>query len=283
MAELLRNAWMGWRDYTGDGKLAALLLAVLVFLWLTRRWKRQGVLVLYTSVAVFCCILPFSAVFLMLYQTKFYDYEWIWSIVPLTVIIAYGIAVFWTEYCGEYKNGGWRKSVPLNIFLLTVILLCANPGRNLEDGIDKAEERQHARAVLKQLAMTLPEDYICLWAPREIMEYARETDSMFRLPYGRNIWDASLNAYAYDVYDEGTGLLYQWMMQAEAAGEEYTEADSGEKTITVEEAAAYAMEAGVNCVLLPGNVEAEVINRMEKALGAEVQSLEGYYMLICQE
>ena len=56
MTELLRNAWMGWQDYTEDGKLVALLLAVLLFLWLTGKGKKQGTLVLYSSLAVFCCI-----------------------------------------------------------------------------------------------------------------------------------------------------------------------------------------------------------------------------------
>ena len=283
MAELLRNAWIGWRDYTADGKLATLLLAVLLFLWLTGRWKKQGVLTLYTSLAVSGCILPVLAVFLMLYQTKFYDYEWIWSTVPLTAIIAYGIAVFWAEYCGEYKNGEWRKSVPLTMLLLLSMLLCANPGRMLSDSRAAKAERQQAQDVLKLLLTAVPEGEVCLWAPREIMEYAREADAGIRLPYGRNMWDASLNAYAYDVYDEKADLLYQWMTQTEAAGGEKAETESGEKTIPVEEAAAYALGAGVNCVLLPDDATPEMIKGMEAALGVEAQPLEGYYLFACYE
>lgn len=283
MTELLRNAWMGWQDYTEDGKLVALLLAVLLFLWLTGKGKKQGTLVLYSSLAVFCCILPVPAVFLMLYQTKFYDYEWIWSMVPLTAVIAYGIAVFWAEYCGEYKNGNWGKSVPLTMLLLLTMLLCANPDRMLSDSRETKVEKQQAQEVLQLLLAAVPESGVCLWAPREIMEYARETDAAFRLPYGRNMWDASLNAYAYDIYDEETGLLYQWMTQAEAAEGVNAETESGEKTITVEEAVVYALRAGVDCVLLPDEVAPEVIRRMEAALGVEAQPLKDYYLFACYE
>ena len=32
MTELMRKAWLGWEEYTDHGKLAALLLASLLFL-----------------------------------------------------------------------------------------------------------------------------------------------------------------------------------------------------------------------------------------------------------
>ena len=41
MRELLRNAWLGWQNYTDDGKLAALLLAALLFLWLRNKKVSQ--------------------------------------------------------------------------------------------------------------------------------------------------------------------------------------------------------------------------------------------------
>jgi hypothetical protein len=94
MTELLRNASLGWADYKGSGKLAILLLAALMYLWFAGKWRKQKALVLYTTVAAVCCILPVTAALLMLYQTKFYDYQWIWSIVPLTAVTAYGATLF---------------------------------------------------------------------------------------------------------------------------------------------------------------------------------------------
>ena len=73
---------------------------------------------------------------------------------------------------------------------------------------------------------------VCLWAPREILETARmqpvavtwmqpvETvgiesvavaGQLPELLYGRNMWDAALNAYTYDVYPEEVQQLYCWM------------------------------------------------------------------------
>ena len=40
MTAILKNiqmAWLGWKNYTDDGKLAALLLAALLFLWYYRK------------------------------------------------------------------------------------------------------------------------------------------------------------------------------------------------------------------------------------------------------
>lgn len=279
MTELLRNAWTGWTEYTEAGKLAALLLAVLLFLWFGRRWKEQGALVLYTSVMTVCCIVPLSAVVLMLYQTKFYDYEWIWSMVPLTTVIAYGIALFWTEYCGEYKGGRWRKSLPLTALLLAAVLLCGNMGIQSRENRGQKAEKERATTVLEALAEKRPEGEGCLWAPREILEYARETDASLKLLYGRNMWDYALNAYAYDSYDERTGLLYRWMTQVEENGEADLKAEGTQAAVSLEEIAGYALDAGVTLVLFPETVESETIKRMEKALGAEVHTLEGYYLL----
>ena len=78
----MTDAWLGWKSFISNGKLAALLLAALIFLWYNRKQVERKLLV-YTSVMAVCCILPVTAVVLMGYQTKFYDYEWIWSLVPL--------------------------------------------------------------------------------------------------------------------------------------------------------------------------------------------------------
>ena len=46
MTELMKNAWLGWLDFTTGGKLAALFLAALVYLWLTGKWKEHRTLFL---------------------------------------------------------------------------------------------------------------------------------------------------------------------------------------------------------------------------------------------
>ena len=90
MGELLKNALLGWQAYITPGKLPVLLAVELLFCWLTGRKLGQKALVCYTGAMACVCIFPVTAVLLMVYQTKFYDYQWIWSTVPLTVVTAYG-------------------------------------------------------------------------------------------------------------------------------------------------------------------------------------------------
>ena len=91
MNELLNNAWSGWLDYMGAGKLAGLAFLLLLLLWLLHLGnRRQQFLCGYSLIFLAVCICPVTAGLLMLYQTKFYDYEWIWSLIPLTVLLACG-------------------------------------------------------------------------------------------------------------------------------------------------------------------------------------------------
>lgn len=109
MTELLRNAWNGWRAYTDPGKLAALLLVSLVFLWIYYKRVPRKEFLIYTTMTAVCCIFPVTAAALMLYQTRFYDYEWIWSIVPLTAMVSYGVVLFVTDILKEQTRGDRKR------------------------------------------------------------------------------------------------------------------------------------------------------------------------------
>lgn len=259
MAELIRNAWLGWGRFTENGKLAALFFAAVLFLGLCRRKETQRQLVLYASVTAACCMIPVTAAFLMLYQTRFYDYEWIWSLVPLTAVTAYGFAEFLAEYWKDFKGSLWKKGFPVTLLLLGTILLCGGMGKPVWDSQEEARQRVQAEGLLKELRGLFGEREICLWAPENVMEYAREFDGSIRLAYGRNMWDISLNAYAYDVYDQSVTELYQWMKQTEA-GEKGGEA-------AVDRCAETVRSRGINCVLLPEATDADIVAEWEAALG----------------
>ncbi len=271
--ENVRNAWLGWKNYTDDGKLAALLAASLFFLWCRRKKVRKVSFLLYASVAAVCCILPLTAALLMVYQTRFYDYEWIWSLVPLTAAAAYGGTMFLGECWGDFKASGWRRGVPATALLFSALLLAGGPGGAAWDEETEKTQRVRACGILAQVLELRCDGEICLWAPREIMEYAREMDGRILLPYGRNMWDASLNAYSYDTYDEKTTALYQWMEQF--GGEK----DKDHVEIPMEKCLENAENAGVNCILLPEEAPAELIREMEKALDVNAGLLEGYWII----
>lgn len=283
MKELLNNAWIGWQAYISAGKLAALLGASLFFLWMVYRKNSRKSLLIYGTVLAVGCVIPVTAAGLMLYQTKFYDYQWIWSLVPVTTLIAYGAVCF----LGEHK-GDWR----LVGLLLVALVLCSGMGKTPVQGDASATERARAEAVLQQLREKNPEGGICLWAPKEIMEYAREADASVRLLYGRNMWDEWLNAYSYDTYSDELVALYEWMeAPAGAAGEPETEklsAESGQagekpgeggQSAMVERAKA-TVASGVNCIVLPAEKSVAEVKALEELLGSSAQEYNDYYLLV---
>lgn len=285
MTTLMGNAWLGWRNYMEAGKLTALLLAALLFLLsgIGRKGKRTEnmPLLLYTAVMTACCVIPVSAAVLMLYQTRFYDYEWIWSLVPATAVTAYGAAVF-LEECGSRLPGSSlpksrrKKAVGAAALLVAVLLLCGGAGRETWDHGQQAIERERAEAVLKELRDRSAGTELCLWAPRDIVEYARELDGGIRLIYGRNMWDISLNAYAYDTYDDSVYALYRFMERDTETAQ--TDA-GGEQPVTAAQCADILLRRGVNCILLPQTMEAETRMQLESALGTAAERLGDYYLL----
>lgn len=292
MSELVRNAWLGWSRYTDNGKAAALLLAVLLFLWLEKRLEEKSLL-LYTTAMAALCICPLTAALLMVYQTKFYDYEWIWSLVPVTLATAVGGTVFLAEI---WKNYGWReswKSAVLTALCLGVLFLCGSLGRQAwQEGQTftnlEAEGRGQIAAALDIIlegentsgqGNTENPQAVCLWAPWEVMECARAYSGRICLPYGRNIWDDALNAYSYDVYDDTVREMYEWMCRIEEGVQDQGSipAKSGE-TAEEKKLLQKALDTGVNRLLLPDDVGEETLSLVEKVLGTQARELEGYYL-----
>ncbi len=276
MTELLQNASLRWVGYKGSGKIVALLLAVLLFWWFAEKEKKQRALLLYTTAATVCCIVPVTAAFLMLYQTKFYDYEWIWSMVPVTAVTAYGLTLFLAGHWKE-AQGNWRRGLPVTLLLLMAMLFCGDLGGDMEARAETNAEKDEAYEVVGMLSERWSREDICLLAPQRILEYAREADGRLRLAYGRNMWDPWLNAYAYDTYDGKAEDLCQWMAWAEQASWIWMpEADKEEMLDTLEKQVETAVEMGVNCLLLPAGIPSDMSERIEKAMGAEVQTLGDY-------
>lgn len=269
MTELLKNAWIGWHDFTDAGKLAALLLISLLFLWIYYKRVSQKTFLIYTTAAAVCCIVPVTAVGLMIYQTRFYDYEWVWSFVPLTAMVAYAVTVFINDFLKNSARNDRRKEIGVILLLLVVLIFCSGMGAEPWDSAKEQTERETAENVLTVVQEHMEGREIYLWAPREIMEYAREYDAGIRLLYGRNMWDASLNAYAYDTYSEKMTDLERWIR---GYGEE--------EPISDRDCAELVADTDVNCILLPENTGEDAVKCFEEALGVEAESLEGYFLLI---
>lgn len=270
----------------------ALYLASLLFLWIGCKQEKQKALLYYGTVSALCCIIPVTAVPLMLYQTRFYDYEWIWSIVPVTIITAYAGTKVMAEYWQGFRREAWRKGLPVTAGLLAVAFLCGG----LNGGVDRESERawrEQTESVLEVIMAKTEDapgdagagsDSICMWAPHKMMEYARRLDSGILLPYGRNMWEKALDAYSYDTYSEETEKMYQWMSIAE---ETCTESDFDftdiilekmeEQQLSTEECLDAARRAGVNILILPENTNHMLLNEVISFTGVQPEQSSGYY------
>lgn len=281
MWEMMERAWSGWQNYTAGGKFAALVMVAVVYLLLAFKLKGpRGRLVIYAGIMILVCICPVTAAVMMKYQTAFYDYQWIWSMVPVTAVIALGGTVFLTE---QWKPGkGWHSlghNAILTLASVSLLFLCGGLGKGSVDAVQAEKDRSHGTAVLEQVRQQYGSD-VCLWAPANILEYAR-LDGEMELLYGRNMWDIALNAYSYDNYSEEEVALYQWMERL----------DDWAIEISVDEVDEYVQsgfEAGAEVILLPTELsdwleepESEVLllERLGAYEGREVLVLEEYYLL----
>lgn len=283
MWELLNNAWNGWGNFIFYGKYPALLLLVLVVFWFFSDRKREPVLLGYTTVMTVCCIFPLTAALLMQYQTKFYDYQWVWNYVPLLIVVA---------FAGTLVLGYCRKWAAA-LVMLVIILLCGRLTDPLAEVKTDWQQTAVAEKVVTAIAEAETEEPIMLWAPKEVMAAARVYAPGIKLPYGRDLWDASLGAYTYDTYTQVEDDLCQWMHCAGVFGTVDGYRLDGtvlEGRVCVEQ----ALELDVNCIVVPAVMTQEAIAELtailEEKLGqadgqaagedrsVQMQPLEAYYI-----
>lgn len=271
MQELIRNGISGWFAYTDAGKYAVLFLGVLLCYW----YRKAGAgatdepkghlwrLMTYAFIMAAAVIFPLTAVLLMKYQTKFYDYKWLWSVVPVTLIIAYGAAGTYLEVCRCRLKGNVLKQAGLAAVGLAVIFLCGNLNVGSCEGADTAMDKVRTAKILDKLVESGDTDTICMWAPKEILAHVRGLNGQIQLLYGRNMWDVALNAYAYDVYDQETIALYEWMEGlTEGNPTEFTKEEWTVACVALET----ALNKGVNCIVIPTLSTVEVTEEISSCV-----------------
>ena len=285
MKELLGNAWLSWQQFTSAGKLMAILLAALLYLWMGEKQdrKRENVTLLrYTSVMAVCCILPVTAALLMLYQTRFYDYLWVWSLVPMTAVAAWAGTELLHQCWKGFRWDQWRKGLPVSLLLLAVLALCSGMGSKGFDRTEELQRRTEAKQVLTELLEQTEGglEGTLLWAPREVIEYAREFDGSLKLLYGRNMWDAALGAYSDEAYSLEVQNLYLWMENVDESGTAVMDDPvRGKVTLQGKDCVTSAVNLGVDCILLPSRVEIKEAEDLARIMGGSATLQGDYYLL----
>lgn len=276
MRELILNAWpLGWQNYTNQGKLAVLLLAGLLWFWFGKKEHRQryATLIIYATVMAVMCILPITAALLMCYQTRFYDYQWIWNLVPSTIVTALAGTLLWTGLMEQYgkQKGKVVKCVGITLALIGVICFCGRMGLRTWD-VETDTKMAETTVFLEAIRSVEQQEDIVLWAPRDIMGYTRMLDSSVQLVYGRNMWDPSLSTYSYDTYSRAVTELYEWMLCMEKTGF----APEGTDCRAYMEK---ALAEGVNHIFVPEYIWPPLLEEMETALDVKAEKVANFYWL----
>lgn len=240
MKELLQNACYGPGGYFQSNHMVVLALGVLLYFFVADKKLRmlEKRLLALTAVLTALALFPVSAAALMLYQTRFYAYHWIWSLVPLTLCIAWGgVELLWELTAQKRRDGraGWRLAAGAAA-LLALLLLTGNMGGIRSVTEEEKTRQREARQAAAYLEEVPGVEETLLWAPRCVLETVRRQTGEIRLLYGRNMWEPQAAAYAYDAYPMEQQRLFDWMEMVER-GDAY-EAPLG-LTVFLEDVVAY--------------------------------------------
>ena len=257
--EYVNRTFDGRDHFLSEDKTVALVLAALLFLWLqekkpvNEKGNRLLVFTLITSILLLC---PFTAVAGVIYQTAFYDYGWLWSMVPVTIVLSY-VAVLLYDTKLE-KGNRKQKSLGIAVFLV-MLFVCGNHGMLKIVGEEEDVQRREAEAVIDVLDRMATDSELVLWGPRGVMQEARRQNGRITLAYGRDMWEAKAGAYDYEVYSDSMIASYEWMNMTEdivGNGETLLKVlrilwEQKEMNTELQKVLPVLLEDGVNVIVMP--------------------------------
>lgn len=280
--DYLGNAYDGLVQYLSNNGFFVILVAVLLFFWLSDKKetdRKTNQLLVYTVLMLVILVCPLSAMAVMIYQTGFYDYPWAWSLVPLTIVIAYGITRFWS---GEKIF--LRR---LGIIVVTVLILCLTGNQGMIQRVSTQDitSRRQTKEILQEIQSFDKQNEWIIWAPKQILQEIRRYDGRVMLVYGKDMWDEKSGAYDYEAYSQEITEAYLWLENAmeyvefaislEKPAEAIRQLDelykwSDNAEYTVEQ----ILEAGANTIIWPNIMSAYMEDTIESVLqkkGVELQ------------
>ena len=290
LMEYWNLAVSGFAEFITEYKYLALIIGFMLYGYAFReRYKSrmQRGFWLYGTAMIILLMFPVTGMFFLIYQTRFYDYGWVWGIVPLTAVLAVGIVELVLEQLRpEAVIGGARLKekwvLPARacalLAALGLLFMLGNQGRQQQVSEEERQTRRSSGEILQYLEeQALLQDRV-LWAPKDIMQYMRSHNGEVILFYGRDMWDAKAGAYDYEAYEDAEVACYNWielvssalnlyLLEVEQAPEEVHEALASETFLQE------AVARGVNVIILPTQITPWMERKMQ--LTAEEQ---GYHV-----
>lgn len=219
MRELIQNACYGPAGYFQSNHMAVLAMGILLYFFAAgkKSGPMQRRLLSLTAVMLALVLFPVSAAALMLYQTRFYAYHWIWSLAPLTLCIAWGsVELLWELTAQRRRDGRAGRRLAAGVAVLAALLLLTGNMGNVRALTQEEKTRQRDAGQTAAYLEELPDmEDTLLWAPAAVLETVRRRTGEIKLLYGRNMWEPAAAAYAYDAYPMEQQRLYDWMEMAE--------------------------------------------------------------------
>lgn len=244
MIRLLESWGAGKGSFVENGQYLALFLVVLLFLCLTEKHINKE-FTFFSGILALLLLCPFTAKVLLAYQTAFFAHETVWELLPLTVLLAYGMVFIFSEITAvmhakmHTKNskatGRDKRSRVyeiLTIVMFTVVLFLGGSVSFAETVTEKSVRQDRLPQEIGEVLdmLVIPEETgVLLLAPDEVVAWARLYSGNIIMPYGRDISEVELTAYLYDTYTEEVRGLRDWVEGDLPAPENVEEACLQEK------------------------------------------------------
>lgn len=194
--------------------------------------KKAAVLAFYGGAVSLLILFPLTAMLLRQFQSVFYPYVYLWLMVPVIPVTAYGL----TKLIFNLK-AVMKKVLYIAAVILTgiVLLLCGSMGNSelredtdqTSDNIFTYNECLPFLEKLDELSLSSSskdsDTKFTILAPKEITEYIHMYTGNVATLYGRDIWDTGLAPYTYNLYPDEYYDLYTWEIYAETYGAFYYE------------------------------------------------------------
>ena len=270
----------GFERFVADYKYTALIICVLLYAVVHRkRYKRRELkkFLLYSGGMMILLMVPMTGIMFLIYQTRFYDYEWIWSCVPLTALLAWGIVTVVFEEISPEMVGAGKTLGGKNLTFarwcgiaaaVAALFICGNQGRVQQVSEETIQIRRSGENILEYLeSEDLLQEHV-VWGPAQIMEYMRSHNGSVVLFYGRDMWDAKAGAYDYEVYGTEEIICYEWMECVSSAHNLYLleveqAPDALHEALATEEYIRLAISRDVDVVILPSQITGWVERKMQ--------------------
>ncbi len=188
---------------------------------LRKRLMPASFLLIYSVGMTILLIFPPTATVFRFFQTVFFRYSALWTMVPLIPVTAFVL----TSAAGSTGGTGAKTAIPVFVSVSLLILLCGSLGtyhvrRDILPGLKEQEiSYDEAAPVLSRLAVISESDPdLVILATPAITAYSHFYSGHIKTLFGRDIWDISLGAYNYSEYSDDLKDLYEWMLYSDAYG-----------------------------------------------------------------